>query len=586
MKKFLLTNMILIICFSWAGVNAQAVDKEIPPAINHYGGRYDFNSGNCASYAMSRAFGKADPRPYIVGEVAVPRYHALNWEHTGLDIQGTWFELIATGFDTVYINAQEKDIVGVEGNHWGYITSKSASTAAGIIIHYVTRYGGGMDGGRLDSTFLLTGADYPINSGQFKLYRLKKEWQGTFTTNLETDPDNTFYPNGSVKVSGTPKKAPYPFDNRGWAAQVTFQEDMHGKTHNGYERDFQEWTVTGPIEYYSLNGYGEGENIANLNHPSLTNQPLFTATYEKICEITLQNDFVDLPNQGKIMVDGDTLTISNGNPIVLEINERTSITLEAVDHVYNNIIYEFARWSDDDTNKSRIIYVTEHMDLEAEFIGKPQKVANVRSSSLIGENIKIDWDQHPNTDCYYKIWRLLVNNIPDDPSGPAYKVATKANNVLSWTDPDFKKTNEVNSTYTIKYDVRAYYDTESTNAAESYIDIFGIVSGWWERVPDSTGLEEVPIIREISELDIYPNPFNPETTIRFVLAKETKVDVAVYDIRGVKVRQLMEGFKAKGTYRVLWNGRNINGVSLGSGVYFLRLITNDKQLVKRMILMK
>ena len=64
------------------------------------------------------------------------------------------------------------------------------------------------------------------------------------------------------------------------------------------------------------------------------------------------------------------------------------------------------------------------------------------------------------------------------------------------------------------------------------------------------------------------------------------MDVAVYDIRGVKVRQLMEGFKAKGTYRVVWNGRNINGVSLGSGVYFLRLITNEKQLVKRMILMK
>lgn len=69
----------------------------------------------------------------------------------------------------------------------------------------------------------------------------------------------------------------------------------------------------------------------------------------------------------------------------------------------------------------------------------------------------------------------------------------------------------------------------------------------------------------------YPNPFNPETTIRFQIGSPQKVSLVIYDILGRKVRTLINNNMLPGVHAIKWDGRNKEGSSASSGIYFYRL---------------
>jgi hypothetical protein len=84
----------------------------------------------------------------------------------------------------------------------------------------------------------------------------------------------------------------------------------------------------------------------------------------------------------------------------------------------------------------------------------------------------------------------------------------------------------------------------------------------------------------------YPNPFNPTTSIKFVLVNNSSVTIDIYNVRGAKVKTLVNSYLNAGVYNLVWNGTNDSGQSVGSGVYFYRMKTDDMTSSKRMILMK
>ena len=84
----------------------------------------------------------------------------------------------------------------------------------------------------------------------------------------------------------------------------------------------------------------------------------------------------------------------------------------------------------------------------------------------------------------------------------------------------------------------------------------------------------------------YPNPFNPETTIMFSLATDSRVKIDVYDIRGRLVRSLVNNDYNAGVHSVIFNGLDNNGQNIGSGVYFYRMNADESSSIRRMILMK
>lgn len=84
----------------------------------------------------------------------------------------------------------------------------------------------------------------------------------------------------------------------------------------------------------------------------------------------------------------------------------------------------------------------------------------------------------------------------------------------------------------------------------------------------------------------YPNPFNPDTTIKFSLADEDQIRIDVYNMRGQLVQNLIDEHKASGTYKVHWNGRDSFDREVPSGIYFYRLATSETSQTRKMILLK
>ncbi len=84
----------------------------------------------------------------------------------------------------------------------------------------------------------------------------------------------------------------------------------------------------------------------------------------------------------------------------------------------------------------------------------------------------------------------------------------------------------------------------------------------------------------------YPNPFNPTTTISYSLPEKGNVCIEVYNIKGQKVKRLVNEHKESGHHTIKWNGTDENNKSVGSGVYFYKVKTEKSLLINKMIMLK
>jgi subtilisin family serine protease len=83
-----------------------------------------------------------------------------------------------------------------------------------------------------------------------------------------------------------------------------------------------------------------------------------------------------------------------------------------------------------------------------------------------------------------------------------------------------------------------------------------------------------------------PNPFNPETKINFSLARPARARLLIYNLLGQRVALVFDGSAAAGRYEVLWDGKDEQGRSVASGVYFYRLEVADQAQTRKMVLLR
>lgn len=105
----------------------------------------------------------------------------------------------------------------------------------------------------------------------------------------------------------------------------------------------------------------------------------------------------------------------------------------------------------------------------------------------------------------------------------------------------------------------------------------------------STGAEENPVARLPAGPVLFgnfPNPFNPITTIRYSLSSPSRVCLTVRNPLGREIATLVDDIQAAGEYSAIWNGRNRDGRSAGSGVYIVHLQAEDRVLTRKMVLVK
>jgi len=90
---------------------------------------------------------------------------------------------------------------------------------------------------------------------------------------------------------------------------------------------------------------------------------------------------------------------------------------------------------------------------------------------------------------------------------------------------------------------------------------------------------DFPLVTELT--GIYPNPFNPETTINFYLSEDSEVNISVYNLRGEIVTQLLNMRLTVGDHSIFWQAEE-----MPSGVYFLKMQTKDYTKINKLLLLK
>lgn len=104
--------------------------------------------------------------------------------------------------------------------------------------------------------------------------------------------------------------------------------------------------------------------------------------------------------------------------------------------------------------------------------------------------------------------------------------------------------------------------------------------------PQSNDENEIEI-PEVTQISNYPNPFNPNTTIKLDLAESGKIELAIYNIKGQKVKTLMDAYSCKGHFEIIWRGIDDNKKKVASGNYFIKLKVNgEEKAVSKCVLLK
>ncbi|MDD3050990.1 MAG: M28 family peptidase [Candidatus Cloacimonetes bacterium] len=112
---------------------------------------------------------------------------------------------------------------------------------------------------------------------------------------------------------------------------------------------------------------------------------------------------------------------------------------------------------------------------------------------------------------------------------------------------------------------------------------------------DPSGVNETPAM--ISEIKLYPNPFNPSGTISrgnvsravisFNITKSSNVEVDIFNTKGQLVNRIADSYLDSGTHSFTWSGRDSNGSAIGSGVYLSRIKVNGINVaVKKIVVLK
>ena len=89
------------------------------------------------------------------------------------------------------------------------------------------------------------------------------------------------------------------------------------------------------------------------------------------------------------------------------------------------------------------------------------------------------------------------------------------------------------------------------------------------------------ILNDFNIKEVYPNPFNPSTSITYNLESNENIKIEIYDIKGNLISTLYDGFQFIGTHQITWHADNYP-----SGIYFISLNSHQSQSIQKIILQK
>jgi len=90
----------------------------------------------------------------------------------------------------------------------------------------------------------------------------------------------------------------------------------------------------------------------------------------------------------------------------------------------------------------------------------------------------------------------------------------------------------------------------------------------------------------LTNMSNFPNPFNPTTTIEFSIQDDSDVELAIFNIKGQKIKHLTSEQFSAGQHSIVWDGTDDSNKPVSSGIYLYKISAGDSETVNKMILLK
>ncbi|MBN2829134.1 MAG: lamin tail domain-containing protein, partial [Candidatus Cloacimonetes bacterium] len=187
----------------------------------------------------------------------------------------------------------------------------------------------------------------------------------------------------------------------------------------------------------------------------------------------------------------------------------------------------------------------------------------------------LEWiTQSESNTAGYNVLRNTVDNVGSSILANASLIAgtnTSTEQHYSFTDEEV----ELNTEY--------YYWLENVDF-NGTVTLFGPIAIKIES--DGPEDENPEVVYTTGINSLYPNPFNPSTTIAFTLKEDSDVKISIFNLKGGKVRELVDcHFTGRQKHTVVWDGKSDTGKLAPSGMYFLKFKANDySKTIKAMMI--
>lgn len=190
------------------------------------------------------------------------------------------------------------------------------------------------------------------------------------------------------------------------------------------------------------------------------------------------------------------------------------------------------------------------------------------------------WMVRPETTELQRMEALVKNKFPAVFLGRETTIMVITFYDLNWGDTVINQFAWPRFTITLGYGIGEIMEFDEEGGGPVRILQGCIIDG------DTIGIitsvdDEVISVNSFELFRNYPNPFNPTTTIKYIIAEPQKVKLAVYSLLGEEVKILVDDYKSAGNHSVIFNASD-----LASGVYIYTLYAGNQSTSKKLILLK
>ena len=130
------------------------------------------------------------------------------------------------------------------------------------------------------------------------------------------------------------------------------------------------------------------------------------------------------------------------------------------------------------------------------------------------------------------------------------------------------------------------YTLQENSYCLSASDSFGLIGAYGQACSEELRIDKTYLPRDFNLYQNYPNPFNPTTLISFSVDRPQNINLSIFNINGILVKEAINDYFFPGLFSFKWNGMDNNYNVVPSGMYIYRLKSSEKIMSKKMIFSK